>query len=338
MQQLERTTVQLWEARRLAKYNDVPHGRLALLLLDNAAEIVLRRSSSAMMYSVDLHEGLLRQLDGIETAEAQELRAELEPKTLTKKERRAIDREFNALVDFVFGDEACSMDADLASCLKILHRYRNAAYHRDLVNTDVLSSAIQIYFYLCCKLLKNQRFWIDQIDAAPPAILEIFGEHPPRGSWPTGAFSSRELGNLVADWFLVEMKVDHVQIAAVLSDHLAARIDALEKNLDEIADYFPPLARPQALRLVQLAPKDPEEAAQGAPADFWTRPLPVTTDVLDGWKAEALKIRKMSTAHSALVAFADIESHVAGIEEPTEALIEQIDREVQMEIDLRRGK
>lgn len=30
--------VQLWEARRLASYDDVPRGRLALLLLDNAAE------------------------------------------------------------------------------------------------------------------------------------------------------------------------------------------------------------------------------------------------------------------------------------------------------------
>ena len=49
MDQLERTVVQLWEARRLAARRDVPHGRLALLLLDNVAETSLMRSAQVSM-------------------------------------------------------------------------------------------------------------------------------------------------------------------------------------------------------------------------------------------------------------------------------------------------
>jgi hypothetical protein len=45
MDQLERTAVQSWEAKRLAEYEDVAHGRLAMLLLDNAAETCLMRST-----------------------------------------------------------------------------------------------------------------------------------------------------------------------------------------------------------------------------------------------------------------------------------------------------
>ena len=56
MDELERAAVQLWEAKLLAEYDDVPHGRLALLLLDNAAESSLTRSTRnsfivAEMYS-----------------------------------------------------------------------------------------------------------------------------------------------------------------------------------------------------------------------------------------------------------------------------------------------
>lgn len=45
MDQLERTVVQLPEPKRLISLDDVAHGRLALLLLDNAAETSLRRSA-----------------------------------------------------------------------------------------------------------------------------------------------------------------------------------------------------------------------------------------------------------------------------------------------------
>lgn len=45
MEELERIAVQLHEAKRLTAYDDVAHGRLAFLLLDNAAEISLKRTA-----------------------------------------------------------------------------------------------------------------------------------------------------------------------------------------------------------------------------------------------------------------------------------------------------
>jgi hypothetical protein len=45
----ERTVVQLVEARRLADFDDVPHGRRALLLLDNAAETLLYRRAKEVL-------------------------------------------------------------------------------------------------------------------------------------------------------------------------------------------------------------------------------------------------------------------------------------------------
>lgn len=55
MDELERITIQLWEAKRLAEYEDVAHGRLALLLLDNAAETCLMRSSQSFLINAEMY-------------------------------------------------------------------------------------------------------------------------------------------------------------------------------------------------------------------------------------------------------------------------------------------
>lgn len=340
MERLERTAVQLWEARRLAAHGDVPRGRLALLLLDNAAETMLRRMADTALVWADLYGGMLRQLDIVDAQDekARSLRAELEERALSRTARRRIERDFNALVDYVFRQEDCTLDVEYADCLKILHRYRNAAYHRDSVRADVLGSAIQIYFYLCCHLLKNQRFVFDKISVPPPGVLEVFEGAPPTGRWPRGRFTSKELGNLLADRFLADMNVHHVQVAAVLSQHLTARIATLEEDLDEITSHLPPSTRAMTLRLVQLAPTDPDDLQQDPPEDFWTRPIPVTQSVLDEWKADASKIREERTAHSALRAFAAIEESLVKLEEPVATFIQDFDRAIQMRIDELRGK
>ena len=58
MDELERAVVQLSEARRLAAQGDVAHGRLALLLLDNAAEMSLWRSAKTRMAWAELYNNM----------------------------------------------------------------------------------------------------------------------------------------------------------------------------------------------------------------------------------------------------------------------------------------
>ena len=339
MERLERTTVQLWEARRLAAYGDVPRGRLALLLLDNAAETMLRRIAASTLVWPDFYGGLLRQLRSVnaDDEEGQRLKRQFELRTLSKRTRRQIERDFDALGDFVFRQDECTLDPELAGCLKILHRYPNAAYHGDTVRTDVLGPGIQIYFYLCCHLLKDQHFVVDECNVPPPGVLEVIKEAPPE-AMPGGCFSSKQLGDLVADRLLADTELNHAQVAAALSQHLTARLTVLEKNLDEITAEFPPASRAMTLRLVQLAPTDPDDLQEDPPEDFWTRQLSVTQDVLDSWKVEAEELREIPAAHDALREFAAIEDGVAELEEPVQRFLEDIDRATQMRIDELRGK
>jgi hypothetical protein len=319
---------------------DVPHGRLALLLLDNAAETLLMRSAESSRQWADMYRGMLRGLRPLDTGdiEGQRFVRELESKTLLKTYRRRIERDFDTLVNYVFGQDDSSLDPSFATCFKILHRYRNAAYHRDTVRADVLGPAVQVLFSLCCQLLRNARSTMWEIAAPPPGIMDVFGGHPLETPWPSGAISTKDLHGLVAGRLLADMELDHFQVAVALSDHLVARLDVLERGLDEIGNAWTPVPRSVTLRLVQLAPDDPDEAAADPPPDFWTRPLTVTLETLDTWRFGAVSIRDVPVAHDALQAFAAIEIEVAKLDEPVARFLEEIDREVQRIIDERRGK
>jgi hypothetical protein len=185
MEQLERTVVQLWEAKRLAAWGDIAHGRLALLLLDNAAEMSLMRTAQASLIYAEMYNNMAYLVRDVEPDDemGQDLKKKLEAGTISKRRKKQIERSFDALVDYVFENEDLNLPVEFGECLKILHRYRNAAYHRDTVRADVLGPAVQILFFLCCHLLKSERQVFHEINVAPDGILDVFGDTPrtPRG-------------------------------------------------------------------------------------------------------------------------------------------------------------
>jgi hypothetical protein len=340
MDELERTAVQLWEANRLAEYDDVAHGRLALLLLDNAAETSLMRSTRASFIYTEMYGNMARVLGDVarDDREGQRLLAEIGAKTLSSRRRRRIERSFDDLVDYVFSHDDFGLDQQFAECLKILHRHRNAAYHRDTVRPDVLGPAVQIYFFLCCQLLKHERHVLHQLDVVPPSVAEIFGERKPNPTWPGGGIDSATLGRELADFFLSTRGLDHAGAASALSDHLLARLETLDHHLATIGESIPPgINRWGVLQLVQQAPTDPEDFDKEPPPDFWTRPVPVTEEVLTAWKSAATRLRDLDVAYDALRGFAAVEQPLERLEEPVGRFIEDLDRDEQRALDERRG-
>jgi hypothetical protein len=341
MDELERTAVQLWEAKRLAEYEDVAHGRLALLLLDNAAETCLMRSAQSFLVEAEWYGNMAYRLRDVhpDDVKRQRLKAEIEAKTLSKGRRRQIERNFGDLVDYVFVQDGFGLESEFAECLKILHRYRNAAYHHDIVRPDVLGPAVQIHFFLCCHLLKHERQILHQIDQIPTAVAEMFGDQVPASTWPGGAIDSATLGNELADFFLSVRGLNHAGVASALSAHLLGRLAALDRHLTMIGEsILPGIKRWAVLQLVQQAPADREDADKEPSADFWTRPVPVTEEVLADWQGAATRLRDVEIAFDALRQFAAIEQPLEQLEEPVGRFIDDIDRAEQDAIDEMRGK
>ncbi|WP_315093224.1 hypothetical protein [uncultured Cellulomonas sp.] len=341
MSELERAAVQLWEAKRLAEYDDVVHGRLALLLLDNAAETSLMRSAKSSFIYAEAYGNmayLLRDLDP-DDAEGQQLKRDIDAKSLSKRRRKQVERNFDDLVDYVFGRDGLGLEPEFAECLKILHRYRNAAYHRDSVRPDVLGPAVQIYFFLCCHLVRSERHVVHEIAAIPPSVAEIFGDRMPVTTWPGGAMDSADLARELADFFLTSRGLDHVGVAVALSDHLLARLGDLDRDLVKVAESIPPgINRRAVLQLVQQAPVDREDYDKDPPADFWTRSVPVTEETLTQWRSASAGLRGVDGAYQALREFAAVEQPLERLEEPVGRFVLSIDRAEQQAFDDWRGR
>jgi hypothetical protein len=333
---LERTVVQLVEARRLADFDDVPHGRLALLLFDNAAETLLSRRAKEALIEAGWYGNALKKLAHIEVEDEKlaAFREELESKAVSEKTRQSIEKNFSDLVKFVFSRADCNLEPELAACLNALHRFRNDAYHGDFVRSDVLGPANEIYFYLCCRLLKAQTYLMMQM-GDPPAV--VIDQLPSLKVSPSGWSDEKMLGDAVADELLARNHLDHGGISSSLSAHLIARVASVEGDLNQFMEYMDyEEDRPLGLRVIQLLPLSVDGPVW--PDDFLTRPLVVTDRTIHSWARGAASIANLSLAQDALRQFDEIESAIARFEDQLEPFIHAIDREIEREIDRLRGK
>ena len=115
--------------------------------VNGAVETSLIRSAATRLVWAQMRNNMLHHLGSVDPddLERQRLRACIQKHAISRRERRQVERNFDALVNYVFRRDECSQDLTFASCLKILHRYRNAAHHRDTVRSDVLGPAVSIY-------------------------------------------------------------------------------------------------------------------------------------------------------------------------------------------------
>jgi hypothetical protein len=143
----------------------------------------------------------------------------------------------------------------------------------------------------------------------------------------------------VANLILRDFNLDHCAIAEALAQHIQGRLDIVNKNMEEIGGYiFGDSARSCDL-VCQLAQcTDDELRAPGPPADFLTRGVAIGAQVLDGWRSDALELVTIPDAIAALRVFATQDGRMAAFEERISDIVNDIDRQIQDEIDRRRGK
>src|SRR5262245_20336269 len=106
MRRVARLVVHVEHALRLASSDDEHELRLALVLLDSAAELILHRESEYQLGWQRYPEGMLRSLQAIvdagkATPEVKAQMAKLRAQIVPKKERRRIEREFIAKAEYL---------------------------------------------------------------------------------------------------------------------------------------------------------------------------------------------------------------------------------------------
>ena len=97
MERLRRTVVQLEEAKRFILDGEVARLRLAVILLDNAVEVILHRRVNDTLQSANMYARMLqrfpdRQLD----AKGEALRQEIAAKTIPQARQKKVARDSSA--------------------------------------------------------------------------------------------------------------------------------------------------------------------------------------------------------------------------------------------------
>ena len=174
----------------------------------------------------------------------------------------------------------------------------------------------------------------------PPALAKYLAddEHGP-GLLGVGT----ELQARIATRLLNETGVAQpAQLGEALSQHVCDRLSELVEATEEPASF---LCRPgqdegwdleAILGLVQLNPKDWDRVRSSADAQALN--VPVRAEQIEQWRAAAEALAEVTDDLTAFAAFADLEDAFEPIEARVIKLAMDVDYEIQMQIDIARGK
>ncbi len=327
------------ECQRLMKLDTAPHLRIALLLIDNVAELIMaqkitndlaRNHQRGMVLKVAENEAGFWPDDLVEDARA---------RYVPPRRRRDIDKWFDAKVDLLV--EHKFLVEELGSGLKWLHRYRNDAYHNAELRTRVLRPAVRIYFYMCCDLLEG---YLD----SPPSIHRLWGKEEFALRFPVlAALSPLELmGAASAIPISIARKLQKVvepdfdALKLDLIEHLRLRIEEIDTTLTEAYESLlnnEGWKCADILRIAQL---------NDLPVDQ----LPISLEKarsrryrygladLARWKREAADLAGQTERYRLFAEFSKIESDLEPCCKLVHEALVQLDFLLQEAIDRKRGK
>jgi len=340
LERQEMMAVQLDEARDFLARGTVSHARLAFILLDNAAEVIMRRNVEVGLAGNMFLERIRDQWKKIlaedsGNAEARRQHDEVESEIVPRSFRKDLANKFDAKVDFI-RDRGDIQETE-ARILKKLHKYRNELYHRDRVRSQTIRSACLLYFDIACTLferLAQSQFSIVTIHMQVPPALRKFSA-PGTDSYPTV--------EQIAVCLRSGLGIDDAGLKKALAAHLTARLDDLDAAVSRVQDMLfgtlPGLIpsvpwRQMVVHLAQWEGKElPESFDELLAAQVQYREADLTS-----WRQRVAGLQEVTERLELFAAFADIEEDFEPFEEGMTALDLRIELEIQREVDMQRGK
>jgi hypothetical protein len=300
----------------------VPHLRLAYILLDSVTELILHRTVQTALWDQELLTGLLAKCRDLAANGHEEAAAEIpsiEARVISKSKLRDIDRNFDAKVAFLADRKV--LDPALGPVLEM--------YHRDKLRREVLQPATLIYFDSACTALEAYK---------PPMMAFTGNPLGPQLARFTGGstgFLGMGLPQRIAAQLRREVGLDLPQVRSALAQYLTARLDEITDGLTFIEDNLgvPQLVRGDGLRLVQanLAANPTLEQVRGKKYQY------SKTDIAQ-WRSQISALESITDKHELVRNYAAIEDAFEPFEELVEKAVKAVDREVQLQIDIARGK
>ncbi|ORI14810.1 hypothetical protein BJI47_00925 [Rhodococcus sp. 1168] len=243
MDSVERLVVQVSESNRLLHQGGVSRWRISLMLLDNTAELLLKRECDSRLSLNHLGQGYYESVcAALERGETEEqptqfddddelprklvdVKVELERELASDEELEKIESEFAPKVAYLQRNDVFSPFH--AAVLRRLHLYRNEIYHDDKVRPATVEAAAKIYTYVVCDLMRRSSTSGVPIAFSVPTP-ELDALYPEQQHHPY------ELSRY-ADSLLSLSPIDTAEkLAETLSEHLIDRLEELDLDLSYV--------------------------------------------------------------------------------------------------------
>jgi hypothetical protein len=139
--------VEIAEIRRCAAVGDQAHNRLALLLVDHLVEVIVSREVNARL-AMQPADSVIDELREIRTggrAPDPELN-KLIDEHVGPEQRRWLDQHLHEKTKYLLKHGVLTFEE--REVLSRMHEYRNAAYHRDTLEADLISDLVLAHMML----------------------------------------------------------------------------------------------------------------------------------------------------------------------------------------------
>jgi hypothetical protein len=317
------------EALRYMRGGRPEEMRLALVLLDNAAELQLDRRVRRELALEEVQEA--RRLAAIANPDVHRsghIEELINWTPLSRKQKERLNRYFDAKLAFL-SERHSIVDARVASVLSHLHKYRNEAYHEARLRPETIATATAILIEVNCTLLETIRIgpvhssaddysWLRERFGADPQDL-LFSIDP------------------VVTSFRKRVRSARGPLGEELADHLDSRLEELRDGLNYVVSATSIETEEEVLVLAQL-PQDFDVlriALKDAAATVHN--LRTTAD-LDMLATEITAVREIEDSIDSFNQFAELEAKLESIENPVNELVRRVDESIQLEVDMARGK
>lgn len=339
-QELLRVWLKVLAARKHFDNEHPEHHGLALILLDAATEALIRLIVREQDMWFRAGELLKRQNEefvaaGLEPphsvqkfdfAEWPDFSEVPLPVYLSQRQKNELKDNFDPNVDVsvFFG----FLSLDQGKALKHLHKYRNGAYHRNVLNVRTIRVLVEVQIVVVASLLRtyaSQKVYSTPFLGEGRRALEALGLG--RGTEATYDALSEILDK--------EITLDTQKVSEVLEGNLTQRLTQSVKRIQRTKDQMSlsGISLSDWTALIQSKQPWPTNHREIRAL----RPN-VPLDKLQHWREELEKSNLDETALQAFARFVEIDGPLNKLEVALESVEDEIDYEVQRLIDIRRGK
>ena len=330
MERLYRTVVQIEVAKETIQRGDLAHLRVALILLDNAVEVMMHRVIKDELFHAEWYERMLRTFPtGPLDPKGEELRTDMASHVISRRRREEIRRYFGAKVDFLSDRDRIPRPS--ARALKHLHNYRNETQHEDLVREESIRAVVMLLFDMTTNfLLRLKTGSTSWRGGADYSWVQKYGIESPRLF-----FGSEEMGQHIARQLRADLPLDDTELRNSLIVHLTERLDAMEGQLAYVRENMELKDSAEALRNVQFWKSSPGYVDPAKLSSFVARHDLAS---IAKWRAGVEALNSIADKLDRFDQFATIEDDFEPLERMIDDVVGAIDEQIQLAIDIARGK